>query len=411
MKILETTREQKLQRIIESERFLNKIQDSDMLLEYLLTESRDITNADAGSIYVYENGLLTIKYTQNNTLQKAIELGQKKPSSFFSFEVNEESLAGYSVVSGEILNISDVYHIPDEKPYRFNKHSDLLTGYKTTSVLTIPLISANNETLGVLQIINPLDENGQVLEFDSDAELYLKHFATNATIALEHTRLTRAMIMRMINMARIHDPNETGAHVNRVSSYAVEIYDRWAYLHNIPENEKIKFRDTLKIAAMLHDVGKVGVSDSILKLPRRFSPEEYNIMKTHSYIGATLFSSLESSIDAMAFDVVLHHHARWDGKGYPGIIDFSNASIDEIDSIIDGIPLKGEEIPLAARIVALADVYDALSSKRVYKAAWDNSEVLEEIKLQAGKQFDPEVVIAFMDILPIIDSIRTAWST
>jgi len=409
MKKTENSREQKLQSIIESEKILNEIQDVDILLERLLTEARSIVNADAGSIYVHENDNLTIKYAQNDTQQKEFGPGQKPPFSVFSFTVNEKSLAGYSVVSGEILNIPDAYLIPSEKPYKFNPQPDILTGYKTTSILTIPLISANREILGVLQIINPLDENGRVTEFDHDAELYLKHFASNASQALERTKLTRAMVLRMIRMAGFRDPKETGPHVNRVSSYAVEIYDRWAYLHNIPNDEKNKFRDSLKIAAMLHDVGKVGIPDAILKLPRRFLPEEYDIIQTHAYIGAALFGSLESSIDTMAFDVALHHHERWDGTGYPGKVDFSTASMEDTHSMINGLSLKNEEIPLSARIVALADVYDALSSKRVYKDAWDDADVLTELKSQSGKQFDPEILDAFFDILPVIRGIHAAW--
>lgn len=406
MEKMHGTKEEKLQRIIESERILNEIQDVDILLEHLLTEARSIINADAGSIYVHEDGALTIKYAQNDTQNK---LGYKIPFSFFSFEINEKSIAGYCLVSGDILHVPDVYNIPADKPYKFNNQPDILTGYKTKSILAIPLISISKEPLGVLQIINPLDDNGSVIDFDADAELYLKHFATNAIQALERTKLIRAMIMRMIAMAGLRDPKETGPHVNRVSGYAVEIYDRWAFNHNIPIDEKNKFRDTLKIAAMLHDIGKVGVSDLILNLPRRLNPEEYAIIKTHTYIGAALFKSLESPIDLMSRDVAHHHHEWWDGRGYPGKIDFSKASMDNISSMIDGTPLIGKDIPLAARIVALADVYDALVSKRVYKDAWDHPTVLEEIRAQSGKQFDPEVVLAFLEIIPIIQSISHVW--
>ncbi len=403
------TRALKLQKIMESERALNSIQDIDIFLEALLSEARSIVNADAGSIYVLEDNILTIRNAQNDTQLKALGARRKLPFSSFSFDVNEKSIAGYCVVSRSFLNIPDVYNIPEHMPYTFNKGPDTATGYKTKTMLTIPLITHNSEIIGVLQIINPLDSEGNVIDFSADAEFYLQHFAYSATKALERTKLTRAMVMRMIRMAGFRDPKETGPHVNRVASYAVEIYDQWAENHYIDAEVQKKFRDNLKIAAMLHDVGKVGIPDQILKSEKRYNQEEYDIIRTHACIGAMLFGSLESTIDEMSCDVALHHHERWDGTGYPGRIDVKNATMDNTYSMLDGEPLKGEEIPLAARIVSLADVYDALSSKRVYKEAWDTEDVLEEIKLQSGKQFDPEIVKAFLQVQPEIEAIHKSW--
>lgn len=403
------THAEKLECIIESEQFLNEIQDMDILLERLLSEVRRITNADAGSIYINEKNILSIKCAQNDTLQKMLEEGQKVPFSFFSFPINERSISGYTVLTDKLLNIPDVYDIDEEKPYRFNSQPDLITGYRSKSMLTVPLITRNKDVLGVLQIINRLDTSGNIIPFDEDDELYMLHFAGAAAQALERAKLTRAMVMRMITMAGLRDPKETGAHVNRVSSYAVEIYDRWAFNHAVPYEDRHKFRDNLKIAAMLHDVGKVGISDSILKLPRIFTPEEYNMIKAHTVIGAMFFSSIESGLDEMSLQVALHHHDRWDGGGYPGEVDIQKINIDNIPSLINQHPLSGEDIPLCARIVSLADVYDALCSKRVYKDAWDDDSVLKEIAAQSGKQFDPEVVKAFFEIQPIIRSIKLAW--
>ena len=403
------THAEKLECIIESEQFLNEIQDMDILLERLLSEVRRITNADAGSIYINEKNILSIKCAQNDTLQKMLEEGQKVPFSFFSFPINERSISGYTVLTDKLLNIPDVYDIDEEKPYRFNSQPDLITSYRSKSMLTVPLITRNKDVLGVLQIINRLDASGNIIPFDEDDELYMLHFAGAAAQALERAKLTRAMVMRMITMAGLRDPKETGAHVNRVSSYAVEIYDRWAFNHAVPYEDRHKFRDNLKIAAMLHDVGKVGISDSILKLPRIFTPEEYNMIKAHTVIGAMFFSSIESGLDEMSLQVALHHHDRWDGGGYPGEVDIQKINIDNIPSLINQHPLSGEDIPLCARIVSLADVYDALCSKRVYKDAWDDDSVLKEIAAQSGKQFDPEVVKAFFEIQPIIRSIKLAW--
>jgi len=401
--------EKKLKKTVESARLLNEIQDMDILLERLLSEVRHITNADAGSIYIHEQNMLTIKCAQNETLEKQLDSGQKVPFVSFTFKVNESSISGYSVLTGTTLNIPDVYAISDDKPYRFNKQPDSVTGYRTKSLLTVPLITRTKDILGVLQIINRRNKSGTVIPFNEEDELYIHHFATTAVQALEWAKLTRAMVMRMISMASLRDPRETGPHVNRVSSYAVEIYDRWAFNHNVPAEESHKFRDKLKIAAMLHDVGKVGISDTILKLPRIFTPEEYLVIKSHTVIGAMFFPSIESPLDAMSLDVALHHHERWDGTGYPGRVDMSKVTLENITELIGLNPMAGEEIPLAARIVSLADVFDALSSKRVYKEAWDDERVLKEISSQAGKQFDPEIVKAFLEIQPVIRSIKAAW--
>jgi len=402
------TSEYKLKRIIELEKTINEIKDVDVLLERVLTEARAIVHADAGSIYVVEKDNLKIRYAQNDTQQKRLDLGQKLPFQSFSFPINEKSMCGYCVLTQEMINEPDVYAISKDKKYSFNKSSDLLTGYRSKSIIAIPLTTVNGTCLGVLQIINPQNDQNEIVPFDDEAILYLKHFATSVTQALERTYLTREMVMRMVEMAGFRDPKETGAHVNRVASYSVEIYDRWAFKNSINQEETNRFRDALRIAAMLHDVGKVGISDIILKKPGKFTEEEYAIIKGHTYIGAVLFKNKQSSFDDMAMDVALHHHERWDGAGYPGKIDLETIDIEHPEQI-QSEPLAGEKIPLAARIVAVADVFDALSSRRVYKEAWTEENVLEEMRNQAGKQFDPNIIEAFFEVLPQIRSIQATW--
>lgn len=409
MKVNTSNREEKLKKIIELEKVLNEIQDIDVLLERILTEARAIVHADAGSIYVHENGVLKIRYAQNDTQQRKLAPGQKLPFNYFSFKVDEQSICGYAVLTGKIVNVPDVYNMSG-LPFVFNKQSDMLTGYRTKAVLTVPLRTASGKTLGVLQILNPQDENKGITEFDVDSELYIEHFATNATQALERAHLTRSMILRMVQMAEFRDPKETGAHVNRVSNYAVEIYDHWAFQHNISIAESEKFRDTLKIAAMLHDVGKVAVSDMILRKPARLTEEEYKTIQQHTLIGSRLFDDIHSDVDAMSRDVALRHHERWDGNGYPGKVDIATGEILESNPANGKAQgLIGEEIPLAARIVALADVYDALTAKRVYKESWAENDVLREIQAQAGLQFDPEVVMSFFEVLQNIRQIQAAY--
>ena len=209
--------------------------------------------------------------------------------------------------------------------------------------------------------------------------------------------------MRMISMAELRDPKETGAHVNRVASYAVEIYEHWAKSKGLPEDKINKNRDVLRMAAMLHDVGKVAISDVILKKPARFTPEEYEIMKQHTYMGACLFANPSSEFDIAAQEVALNHHERWDGKGYPGNIDITTGEK------ISEEPKKGEDVPVFGRIVAIADVYDALSSRRVYKDAWDEDKVLGIMREERGNQFDPEMIDSFFDSLDVLNAITARY--
>jgi HD-GYP domain-containing protein (c-di-GMP phosphodiesterase class II) len=403
--------------IIELDSELNRIKDFDLLLERILLEARRVVRADAGSIYVRtlvdEEGQyaekLAIKYAQNDTTQKELPPGQKPIYSVFSVPINEKSLSGYCALTKKVINVADMYNIPWNAPYSFNPSLDRISGYKTTSTLTVPLVTAEGRLLGVIQVINALDKTGNVAPFSQDDEFLITHFAANATTALERAGMTRAMILRMIRMAELRDPKETGTHVNRVAGYAVEIYDRYAYHHGVSAEEREKFRDTLKIAAMLHDVGKVAISDTILKKPARFTPEEYLIMQHHTLYGAGLFDDPQSAVDNIARDIALCHHENWDGTGYPGWVDPVTGKA--VKTGPNGKPLgkKGEEIPLTGRIVAIADVFDALSSKRVYKEPWTEGQVLTEIRTLGGTKFDPELTDIFFEILPSIKQIQNLY--
>ena len=172
--------EDKLQEIMEIERQLNEIQDVDVLLERILTETRRIVNADAGSIYVVEEDRIKIKYGQNDTHLKELAPGEKLPYSCFSFPINEKQICGYVASTGKSVNIKDCYKIPESEPSKFNKNSDIMTNYRTKSMYTFPLKNANGQILGVLQIINKLDENGKVVTFDKEDELFIGHFAVSA---------------------------------------------------------------------------------------------------------------------------------------------------------------------------------------------------------------------------------------
>lgn len=402
-------KEDKLQQLIELELRLDEIKDVDVLLERILTETRKVVNADAGSIYVKDGDNLKIKYAQNDTQLKELPPGEKLPYLFFSFPINEKSIAGYVAYTKQPLNIENAYNIPEECPYKFNKQTDLTTQYRTKSIYTFPLIMNNGVLLGVLQIINKINQNGTVVKFNKDDDTYVRHFALAAVRALQHAYSTRENHKKMLKMSEFRDPKETYLHVERVSSIALEIYDRWAFDQNVPEEVRHTYRDNLKIAAKFHDIGKVGISDVILKKPGRFDEDERSVMKGHTCIGAQLFDPPETEVDIMSRDVALCHHERWDGgeAGYPGAYysegHYSTFPIGQ--PLEKSRPLKGQEIPLAARIVAVADVFDALSHRRCYKEAWTLDDAFNEIQNSSGTQFDPEIVLAFMKVRERVEKI------
>lgn len=398
---------QKLRQIIDLGHEIAMVNDVDVLLERILTVARQFTNADAGSIYIKEDSHLRFSYTQNETLLKKLPQGQKLIYSTFSIPVNNESIAGYVAGTGEMVNIPDVYHLPDGVPYSFKKEYDEIAGYRTKSVLTFPLKANRGRTIGILQLINAGGGDGNVLPFSKEDESLIMHFADSAALAVERAQITRAVILRMIKMAELRDPKETGAHVNRVASYAVEIYEKWAAGRGVPRREMEKNKDLLRMAAMLHDVGKIAVSDAILRKPARLDPGEFETMKQHTYLGARLFTDAYSEFDEAASIVALNHHERWDGKGYPGFINPVSGRPVVGYEIGDGKAQgkKAEEIPPFGRLVAIADVYDALSSRRVYKESWDEDRVLETLRNESGKQFDPEMMEAFLASLDIIRTV------
>jgi response regulator RpfG family c-di-GMP phosphodiesterase len=390
---------------------LNQIQDLDILLERILTRARQFANADAGSIYIRHKDYLHFTYTQNDTVQRRTGKNGKLIYSTFIIPIDKYSIAGYVALTGSALNIPDVYQIDAAKPYQFSTKFDEASHYKTRSVLTIPMKAAKSDILGILQIINAQDSEKQIVDFSENDEGMMNHFASTASVALERAQMTRSIFLRMIRMAELRDPRETSAHVNRVAGYSVEIYEKWAQKRNISESVIEKNRDLLKMAAMLHDVGKVAISDMILKKPARLDINEFEIIKQHTIMGARLFSAWESDFDEAACQVALTHHERWDGDGYPGHVDCISGKPIPGYELPDGSARgkKQEEIPIFGRIVALADVYDALASERAYKEAWDDSAILETIQRNSGKHFDPELVEIFFSQIEIIKSIQRRY--
>ena len=390
---------------------LNHVKDIDILMERLLTEARRIANADAGSIYIRDDENLKFSYCQNETQQAKLKNGAKLVYSTFAMPITKFSIAGYAAATGESINIKDVYDMEPGVPYGFDSTYDEKTGYHTGSMLTIPLMTPRNDIVGVMQIINARDEKGSTIPFSEADEKVLMHFAGLSAVALERAQMTRAMILRMIRMAGLRDPKETGTHVIRVGAIAAELWEHWARRHNVPDRELERKRDVIRMAAMLHDVGKVGIPDAVLKKPGRFTPEEFAIMKEHCVLGARLFLERNSEFDEAAAEIALNHHERWDGNGYPGHVDVESGTplpgYEKEDGTAKG--KKGEEIPIFGRICAVADVYDALLSKRVYKEAWTEEDTFKVLKENAGSQFDPTVIDVFFAAVEAMRSIREQY--
>lgn len=194
---------------------------------------------------------------------------------------------------------------------------------------------------------------------------------------------SRLQLVQTLGRAAEYKDNETGTHVIRMSHYTRILALALGY----SEYEA----DEMLHAAPMHDIGKIGIPEAILCKPGKLTDEEWAIMRQHTVIGARILGDQPTGLLRMAATIAMHHHEKWDGSGYP-----------------DG--LAGEDIPHAARVVAITDVFDALTSERPYKRAWSVDEALAHIRNESGKHFDPEIVAAFLDCLPEILAVRARWA-
>lgn len=363
--------------------------DVDFLLSSILTQARRLARAEAGSIFLVEGEILRFVYVQNDVLDtggKGSYVNQVMP-------LNKSSLAGYTAVTGLPLILDDVYQLPEGAPYSFNRSFDQKTGFRTRSMLVTPMQTSREKMVGVLQLINAKGAEGKAASFEDRDIMLANYCAANGAIVMERALITRELILRTMRMAELRDPKETGPHVNRVGGVAAVVFEHMARSMGMDKDTIRRETDLVRVAAMLHDVGKVAISDTILKKPGRLTTEEFEAIKLHTLAGAQLFNEESSELDHMARTIALRHHERWDGKGYPG-----NVPDPQDPAAVPGKGLVGDQTPLAARITAVADVYDALISARVYKPAFSENKVLTIIREESGAQFDPAVVKAFFEV-------------
>ncbi len=379
------------------------VPDPDTILDGILDCSRRICRAEAGTIFLKKGDKLLFSYVHNDVLF-ASRRSRQYLYQDYSVEIDDSSLAGFVAHHGETLVIDDAYHIDPDAPYGYNRSFDEASGYRCKSFLITPIRTRAGNIVGVLELINAKDYDGHTSTFSPQCRKLVEFFCKSAAAALEKALNTRELLLRQIRMVRLRDPKETGSHVTRVGGYAAEIFEHLALKRGMDTQEIRRQKGIIRIAAMMHDIGKVAISDTILKKPGRLTPAEFQIIKFHTISGAQLFEDAGTEVDIASREVALHHHERWDGKGYPGKVKNLYSSQAE-----PGAGLKEKQIPLFARITALADVFDALISIRVYKDAWPIQKALDEIDSVRGTQFDPEVVEAFFDVFEVIDTIRKRY--
>lgn len=201
-------------------------------------------------------------------------------------------------------------------------------------------------------------------------------------VRLDDLNQTRLQIIQSLGHAAEYKDNETGRHVIRMSHFSRILALALGASEELAEN--------VFHAAPMHDIGKIGIPDNILKKPGKLEKDEWEVMKQHPAIGAKIIGKHHNSLLKLAGDIALNHHEKWDGSGYPN-------------------GLKGEQIVREARIVAIADVFDALTTERPYKKAWEVKDACEYLINETGKHFDPEMVPVFLNQLPEILKIKEQW--
>ncbi|MFC5451749.1 HD domain-containing phosphohydrolase [Paenibacillus aestuarii] len=297
-------------------------------------------------------------------------------------------LVGYAVTHDQAVLIDDAYTNEKYRDYLVNGalRTDQQTGYRTQALIVIPFKNLEGEIIGAYQAINKMTPSGQFSAKDME---YLTLAASYAGKSLESAMLAQEIEETqkeiLITMGEIGESRskETGNHVKRVAEYS--------YILAIGAGLSREEAELLKMASPMHDIGKVAIPDDVLNKPGKLTDEEFQVMQTHTQIGYNLLKNSNRRILKTAAVVALEHHEKWNGRGYPQ-------------------GLKGENIHIFGRITAIADVFDALGSERVYKKAWELDRILDLFREECGEHFDPKLVDVLFEQLPAILQVREAYS-
>jgi putative two-component system response regulator len=266
-----------------------------------------------------------------------------------------------------------------------------MTGYETCRLLKADAATAAIPVIFVTALSEAADE---VVGFEAGAVDYITkpvsppivraRVRTHLSLVnIDELKRTRLEIVQRLGLAAEYKDNETGLHVIRMSHYSRIL----GLALGMSEDEA----DDLLHAAPMHDVGKIGIPDNILRKPGPLDAEEWKVMQSHATIGGDIIGRHASGMLAMAHTLAVTHHEKWDGSGYPN-------------------GLAAEQIPLVGRIVAIADVFDALTSARPYKQAWPIEQAVEYLEQQRGKHFEPRLVDLFLKQMPALLEVKERWA-
>ena len=357
---------------------LASYRDVDVVLDRILLKSRELCRAEAGTIFLLEGKELVFAYTHNDRLFP-MENAYQHTYAGTRLLLSHSSLAGHCALTRRMLNIPNVQRIPPDAPYHFNAAFDNKSGFRTVSVLTVPLLKRDSGLLGVLQLINALNAKGRPRPFSARMEWLVALLTREASMVLENSRDRRQSLRRLLRVLHLHDPSETVAHSERMAGLAVTLYRRWAQKRDHAPEQIRRYADSLHPAVLLHDLGKIGVPPELLGKPAALTVEEKAVLDEHCRLGAELLADAGEEISELARDTALLHHQRWDQGG--------------------------ESIPLCARITAIVDAFDALARPRVCAAALSLTDSTAIIRKQAGHAFDPELAECLTEIQDVAEKI------
>jgi hypothetical protein len=352
---------QRLDVILDITRRLMSVTDLDALLLAMAEATASLLAADRATIFVVDR--------ERNELWSRVALGAGE----IRFPVGR-GIAGSVALTGQAINIPDAY-----QDARFNPEPDRLSGYKTKTLLTFPMKGNEGRVIGVFQVVNKrgggaftaVDEN-TLASLGASAAVAVE----NAQLIAEQKRLWQSLIETLAATVDARD-QQTAGHSQRVTRYAVVIGQALGWVG--------KDLEKLQAAALLHDYGKIAVRDQFLQKPGKLDEAEFAYMKAHAEKTGEFLQHLVFPQDMREVPLIAaQHHERMDGKGYPK-------------------GLGADKIHIGARIVAAADVFDALTAPRYYKPAYPLAKTLEIMDGMAGEHLDPRVMKAVHDALPTLE--------